>query len=107
MEFGFFKATSRIQQHNKYVLIMIEHFSKWTELVALHNKFSEGVANSFLNWMLIYYGVPTEILTDQGSKLLWEFQALCKQAIIDHHTTSKVHLKVDGWWNAWWKGLWK
>ncbi len=29
------------KRHNKYVLVMIEHFSKWIELVALSNKFSE------------------------------------------------------------------
>jgi hypothetical protein len=38
-------------RHNKYVLVMIEHFSKWIELfskwielVALPDKFSEGAA---------------------------------------------------------------
>ena len=40
------------KRHNKYVMVMIGHFSKWIELVALPNKFSEGVAYAFLNWVL-------------------------------------------------------
>ena len=40
------------KRHNKYVLVMIEHFSKWIELVALPDKFSEEAAYAFLNRIL-------------------------------------------------------
>jgi transposase-like protein len=83
-------------RHNKYVLVMIKHFSKWIELVALPDKFSEGAAYSFLDRVLSCFGAPTEVLTDQGWKFLGAFQTLCEQAMIDHHTTSRDHLEVDG-----------
>jgi hypothetical protein len=85
-----------IPRHNKYVLVMIEHFSKWIELVALPDKFSEGAAYSFLDRVLSRFGAPTEVLTDQGREFLGEFQTLCEQAMIDHRTTSRDHPEADG-----------
>jgi hypothetical protein len=52
-------------RYNKYVLVMIEHFSKWIELVALPGKFSEGAAYLFLDRVLSRFGTPAEVLTDQ------------------------------------------
>jgi hypothetical protein len=83
-------------RHNKYVLVMIEHFSKWIELVALLDKFSEGAAYSFLDCVLSHFGAPAEVLTDQGREFLGEFQTLCWQAMIDHRTTLRDHPEADG-----------
>jgi hypothetical protein len=83
-------------RHNKYVLVMIEHFSKWIELVALLDKFSEGEAYSFLDRILSRFRAPTEMLTNQGREFLDEFQIQCEQAMIDHRTTSRDHPKADG-----------
>jgi hypothetical protein len=83
-------------RHNKYVLVMIEHFSKWIELVALPDKFRERAAYSFLDRVLSRFGAPVEVLTDQGREFLGEFQTLCEQAMIGHRTTSRDHPKADG-----------
>jgi hypothetical protein len=83
-------------RYNKYVLVMIKHFSKWIELVALPDKFSEGAAYSCLDRVLSRFGAPTEVLIDQGREFLGEFQTLCEQAMIDHRTTSRDHPETDG-----------
>jgi hypothetical protein len=83
-------------RYNKYVLVMIEHFSKWIELVALPDKFSEGATYSFLDRVLSRFGPLTEVLTDYGREFLGEFHTLCEQAMIDHRTTSRDHPEVDG-----------
>ena len=75
---------------------MIEHFSKWIELVALSDKFSEGAAYAFLDRVLSRFGAPTEVLTDQGREFLGEFQSLLEQTYVNHRTTSRDHLEVDG-----------
>ena len=75
----------------KYVLMMIEYFSKWIELVALLDKFNERVAYAFLDRVLSRFGALTEVLTDQDREFLEEFQALLKQIYIDHKTTSRDH----------------
>jgi hypothetical protein len=83
-------------RHNKYVLVMIEHFSKWIELVALPDKFNEGAAYSFLDCILSRFGAPAKVFTDQRREFLGEFQTLCEQAMIDHRTTSRDHPEADG-----------
>ncbi len=60
-------------QHNRYVLVMVEHFSKWTELVSSFKKSSEGVAYAFLDRVLSHFGALAEALTDQGTEFQGEF----------------------------------
>jgi len=55
-------------QHNQYVLVMIEHFSKWLELVPLPDCNSEGVAYAFLDKMFNRFGALTKIITNQGTE---------------------------------------
>ena len=83
-------------RHNRVVLVMVEHFSKWIELVVLLDKGSEGAAIAFLDRVLSHFGAPVEVLTDQGREFLGEFQTLCDHALIDHQMTSRDHPKADG-----------
>jgi hypothetical protein len=52
---------------NVYITIMIEHFSKWVELVALLDKSSHNTNQAFLEQVLNRFGVFVECLTNQGS----------------------------------------
>ncbi|OAE33903.1 hypothetical protein AXG93_1658s1110 [Marchantia polymorpha subsp. ruderalis] len=83
-------------RHHWYVLVMVEHFSKWIELVALPDKASEGVAYAFLDKVLSHYGAPAKVLTDQGREFQDESHVLCDKALIDHMTTSRDHPEADG-----------
>ncbi len=83
-------------RHNRYVLVMVEHFSKWIELVPSPDKSNEGVAYAFFDRVLSHFGAPTEVLTDQGTKFQGEFQVLCDKVLIDHRTTSRDHREADG-----------
>jgi hypothetical protein len=46
--------------HNRYMLVMIEQFSKWIELVPLQDKSSERVPCAFLDQVLSRFGAPTK-----------------------------------------------
>ncbi len=81
---------------NVYIMIMIEHFSKWVELVGLSNKSSHNTNQAFLQQVLSRFGVCAKCLTNQGSKFRGEFQDLFDHVFIDHHQTSKDHPQVDG-----------
>ncbi len=72
-------------------MIMIEHFSKWVELVVLRDKSSHSTSHAFLQQDLNRFGACVECLTDQGSKFRGEFQDLLDHALIDHHQTSRDH----------------
>ena len=52
------------KRYNKYILVIIEHFSKWIELVALLDKFSEGGAYAFVDRIVSRFEAPTEVLID-------------------------------------------
>jgi hypothetical protein len=43
---------------------MVEYFSKWIELVALPDKYSEGVAYAFLDRVLSHFRAHAEVLTN-------------------------------------------
>jgi hypothetical protein len=83
-------------RHNKYVLVMVEHFSKWIELVPSPDKSRKGVAYAFLDRVLSHFGAPAEVLTNQGTKFQGEFQVLCDKALINHQTTSQDHPEAHG-----------
>ncbi len=76
-----------IVRHNKYVLVMVEHFSKWIELVPSPDKSNKGLAYAFLDRVLSHFGAPAEVLTNQGTEFQSEFQVLCDKVLIDHQTT--------------------
>ncbi len=65
-------------------MIMIEHFSKWVELVALSNKSSHNTSKALLQQVLSRFGAYAKCLTDQGLEFRGEFQDLFDHALIDH-----------------------
>jgi hypothetical protein len=80
---------------NKYVVVMIEHFTKWVELVPIPEKSSFYTAAA-LKGVLTRFGAPAEVLTDQGEEFQGEFAALLQNLLIDHRTTSRDHPQSDG-----------
>jgi hypothetical protein len=45
---------------------MVEHFSKWIELVPSPDKSRQGVAYAFLDRVFSLFGALIEVLTHQG-----------------------------------------
>ena len=64
-----------------YVLVCIEHFTKWVELTPLPSKCSKDAARALLEGVLSRYGALAEVLTNQGSEFKGEFQTLLSQLI--------------------------
>jgi len=75
---------------------MIEHFSKWVELVVLPDKSSHNTSHVFLQHVLSRFGAYAECLTDQGSEFRGKFQDLLNHAFIDHCRISKDHPQANG-----------
>ncbi len=50
------------------MLVMVEHFSKWIELVPSPDKSSEIIAYAFLDKVFSHFGAFVEVSTDQGTK---------------------------------------
>jgi len=77
-------------------MIMIEHFSKWVELLALPDKSSHSTNQAFLQQVLSRFGACAKCLTNQGSKFKGEFQDLLDHALIDCHWTSRDNPQANG-----------
>jgi hypothetical protein len=77
-------------------MIMIEHFSKWVEFVALLDKSSYNANQVFLQQVLSRFGACVECLIDQGLEFKGEFQDLLDHVLINHRRNSKDHPQANG-----------
>ena len=74
------------KQGKKYMLVSIDHFSRWSDAKFLHSPTTKKVVE-FLNCYISRYGVPKAIRTDPGTVFVSEeFENFCKQFGIKHKT---------------------
>ena len=50
----------------KYILVVGDHFTKWTEVFPLPNQEAKTVAEKKVNEVISRFGAPERIHTDQG-----------------------------------------
>ena len=81
---------------HKYLLVCIEHFSKWVEVIPLRSKKPSEVRDAFIQAVLTRFGAPAEVLTDRGGEFEAEFAKMLMDSYIDHRTTSADHPQTDG-----------
>ena len=66
---------------NRYVLVMVVCFSRWTETCPLPDKTAQSVADAFFNQIVCCFGMPIVIHSDQGrefeNKIMQELCILC------------------------------
>jgi transposase InsO family protein len=53
-------------QGNKYILVVMDYFSKWPEVFALPNQEAATISQTLVNEVFSRFGVPLEIHSDQG-----------------------------------------
>ena len=84
------------RNNKRYVVVMIEHFSKWVEVVAIPQKTAYWTREAFLQCVLSRFGACAEVVTDQGKEFHGEFHQLLEESLIDHRMTSREHPEADG-----------
>jgi IS30 family transposase len=85
-----------ISKHgSKYIVVMVEHFTKWVELRAIPEKTSEYTAAA-LKDVLCRFGAPAEVLTDQGEEFQGVFAEYLAAILADHRETSRNHPQSNG-----------
>lgn len=82
---------------NKYIMIIADYFTKWTEAFAIPNQEAETVANEFVyNWVC-RFGVPLELHSDQGRNFESQiFKEMCRVLKINKTRTTPLHPQSDG-----------
>ena len=73
---------------NQWILVCIEHFSKWVELIPLPSESSANAARGFLE-VLSRYGAPGEVVTDRGGEFQAEFDVSLTKHEITHRLASR------------------
>ena len=69
-----------------YIIVAIDYFTKWTEVMPTLNNIGETVALFFFNHVVSRFGVPQAIVTDHGSHF-------CNHMMIE--LTAKLGLSHD------------
>ena len=76
----------------KYIIVITDAFSKYTELAAIPDKTAVTVARSFFENWICRHGVPRIIISDRGKEFLNKVMVdLCDFMGITHTATSSYH----------------
>ena len=81
----------------KYILSIIDHFTKWPVAVPIKDQTTEVVAQAVLNHWVTSFGVPMRIHSDRG--LMFEskvFHSLCRLLRIHKTQTTPYRPQSDG-----------
>jgi len=69
---------------NKYILVAINHYSKWCKAKAIADHGVKTAARFLEDDLICRYGVLGFVLIDNGGEWGAEFEVLCKDYAIQH-----------------------
>ena len=82
---------------NQYALILVDHFSKWPEVVALSNADTPTVARAIYDQWCCRYGLMKSLHSDGASNVNGNvIQELCKLLGVNKSHSSRLHPQGDG-----------
>ena len=82
---------------NRYVLVMVDCFTRWTEAFPLPDKTAQSVADAFFNQVVCRFGMPSVIHSDQGREFENKImQELCLLGGSHKTKTTPYHPESDG-----------
>ena len=82
---------------HRFILVAIDYFTKWIEAVSYANVARQVVVRFIKSNIICRYGVPSQIITDNGSNLNNKLMTeLCAEFKIEHHNSSPYRPKMNG-----------
>jgi transposase InsO family protein len=82
---------------HRFILVAIDYFTKWVEAASYANVTKQVVVRFMKIQIICRYGVPSKIITDNGSKLNNNMvEVLCKDFKIAHYNSSPYRPKMNG-----------
>lgn len=87
----------RSSKGNRYLLVVIDCFSKWVEALPLKSIKAKVVAEVFVDQIVFRFGIPLEVHTDQGKNFESElFREVLSLLGIRKTRTTALHPQSDG-----------
>jgi transposase InsO family protein len=84
-------------RRNVYILTVIDHFTKWTEMFAMKNQEAATIAKILVDQVFCRYGMPLQILTDLGKNFESQlFSEMCRCLSIDKIRTTAYKPSTNG-----------
>ena len=82
---------------NKYILVVCDCFTKWTEAYAIPNQESATIIKKVVDELVCRYGAPLQIHSDQGHKFeARTFQQMCDFLGIHKTRTTSMRPQSNG-----------
>jgi hypothetical protein len=81
---------------NKYILVAINHYSKWCEAKAVVDHGAKTTTRFLEDDVICRYGVPKFVLTDNGGEWAAEFDVMCKDYGIQRQRTTPQWPQCNG-----------
>lgn len=82
---------------NKYILVIMDYFTKWPEVFAIPNQEAVTIAEKLVNEVCCRFGVPLVIHSDQGRNFESAvFQETCRIMGLHKTRTTAYHPQSDG-----------
>ena len=82
---------------NKYILVISDYFTKWTESFAMPNMEAKTCAKILVEEVIVRLGVPNKIHSDQGRQFESHlFAEVCEMLQIEKTRTTAYHPQSDG-----------
>ena len=86
----------RTYSGNKYILVVCNYATRYPEAIPLRNIDAETTSEAMVE-VFTRYGIPPEVLTDQGSNFMAELmQRVLELLQVSHIKTSPYHPQTDG-----------
>ena len=82
---------------NRYVVVFVDHLTKWVEAFAVPNQTAETIAHLLVEEIFCRHGAPQQLLSDRGANFLSELVLeICKFLQIKKINTSGYHPQTNG-----------
>jgi hypothetical protein len=81
----------------RYIVIAVDHFTKWVEIRALESNDAQSIASFFYEDVICRHGVPEILTTDQGTEFINELLTILTNTYkIRHIKTTAYHPQGNG-----------
>ena len=90
------KISPKSSNGHEYILVSIDHFTKWVEAASYARLTAVRVAKFIRSHIIYRYRVPHELIYDRGVHFRGEVDTLIQEYVIQHHRSSAYRPQTNG-----------